>query len=242
MSRIEDYMSQGNRGRKVENKYAFLYDIDYYRSISNAKKELFKSMHRYIDTFTQNAEVSHLTGDNTAIIQSQTSEGYRCLIRFNLLSVEDYDYDSYFSPNNSQYITDEEFNRRLNKYSRVGSQYIANIVLTFKDRDLNNYPVQVFYSEDGHAFVDEVVADLISKTDEADLGRKLATVARLPRYGYTSSDSTTNKVLKTRYERGLNKELYQVRNGKLYNSKPLNTNEEQYTKRLSLFDIFKRRR
>ena len=237
--RVEDFMQPKVNGRVVEDKYTFMYEIYSFESISWDKRELLESMYNYVSEFSLNAEVSHLTGDRTALIQSETDNGYRCLVRFNLLSVEDWDDERHFGADNTQYISEEEYNRRLNKYRRVGSQYIGLITFTLQDSNFNSVPAQIYYSEDKRIFVSETIADLISKTDVNKLGSKLAFIARKPMNLY-SRDIATNEVLRRRYEKGLNNNLYQVKNGKLYMVNTINRENSEPTKKLSLFEKIKK--
>lgn len=236
--RVEDFMKPKINGRVVEDKYTFMYEIYSFESISWDKRELLESMYSYISEFPLNAEVSHLTGDSTALIQSETDNGYRCLIRFNLLSVDDWDNESHYGIDHTQYISEEEYNRRLNKYRRVGSQYIGLINFTLLDSKFNSIPAQIYYSEDRRIFVSETIANLISQTDINELGSKLAFVARRPKNLY-SRDTATNEVLRRRYQKGLNRDLYQVKNGKLYMANTVNR-EDEPKKKLSFFEKLKK--
>ena len=212
--RIEEFMKPQQVGRIVENKYEFIYELKNYTEITKDKLELFESIKDYIRFYPVNAEVDYYTGGHKGYVQCATTDGNRVIVKFDLLSVYD-DDDSYYSYNATQSISEEEFYKRSNKYRQDGAQHFYSLMFEVADKEFKNRWYGVLYSEDGHMFASETTAKMIKETDINTLGKDLSwSIKRMNKTG-GYDDSTKNLVLRKRYEKGKNKRLYQVKEGRL---------------------------
>lgn len=211
--RIEDFMQPRQVGKVVENKYTFIYELKNYTGISKDKLELIESIKDYIKYYPINAEIDYYTGHERTTVQCETNDGNRVLVEFDLLSIYD-DDDSYTHHNATQSITEEEFYKRANKYKKVGAQRFNRFWFEVESQTWNT----IIYSEDGRIFVDETTANTIRKTQIDKLGERLSWGVKGIRSSDWYDDRSRNDVLRRRFEKGINKRLYQVKDGVLYNA------------------------
>lgn len=235
--RVDDFMNSGgirSCGTIVPDEYKIYNDIDSYRIISYDKKELIKSMFKYIKCFPYNPELAWHVKQRNALSQCEIN-GQRCLVRFNIISFEA-DDDSYFSHDKDEFISKQEFNNRVNKYNRVGSQRTATVSIGLPYRGIN-FNVSIYYTEDGHVYLCDSVAEAISQADVYKIGEKLAQSAQKQNdYGYY--DRINNDVLESRYKHGKDRELYTSVNCTLYKANTYR-NEPAKQKKKSFWDFLK---
>jgi len=208
--KIEEFMKNYHEYKKripVSNDYSFYYDIKSY-NIGEEKQELIESISKYIKYYDYNAEVNYFLGNDYTLIQSETKENIRLIIKFNLIS--DYILNSNeYLPKETTPISTEEYDERISKYRRVGSQNI---------RMLNTGLGTIYFSEDNNIFVTKDFVERVFDMDIIEMGKRLAkTTIDLKLHDKTykyNHEHAINKLLELKYKRGLI-EKYKYKNNKI---------------------------
>jgi len=172
--KLEDYINNIKNPRKnikTDVKYTAL-DIDSYNFISWEKKELVKAVFPYLadDMFMDIFERYEQENSEYAFYQSRSSGKLDLLIRVKICDV----VDNY---KNLRAVSREKFDAEYNRCAKTGSQKYADAkVLAYRDPDdgFHDYYMDIYYTDDGKAFVDSTVANAINKMGVNDLGKALA--------------------------------------------------------------------
>ena len=203
---MKDYHEYKNR-ITVSNDYSFYYDIKSY-NIGEEKQELIESISKYIKYYDYNAEVNYFLGNDYTFIQSETIENTRLIIKFNLISDYILNFNEYI-PKETTKISNEEYDERISKYRRIGSQNI---------RMLNTGLGTIYFSEDNNVFVTKDFVERVLDMDIMEMGKRLAkTTIDLKLHDKTykyNHEHAINKLLELRYKRGLI-EKYKYKNNKI---------------------------
>lgn len=182
--KIEDFFPEIPKQKPkstLEPWCTMLYNLHHYSSISKEKCNLFESIVPYLD-FTETAESIYERNKNrndglSVQIQGQLSNSTeRILLSINCIDhteyVDDYltDYYNYYP------ISKEEFDRRINRYNRVGSQKIYEMKLCIreKDDDFSADYITLYVSSDGFIFVGDYSIRYIEQTSVEKIGNLLS--------------------------------------------------------------------
>lgn len=172
--RLEHYINrQKNPQPKKEPEVVFYaLDIDSFDTISNGKKQLVKEVVSHLDS-EQFKDVHYRYEHGTSeygFYQSESADGLRGLVRIKLGNTRG-SYDERLE----KYPRDK-FNKEYGRCVKAGSQRYTSIqLLRYHDvEEGTHYYTQIFFTDDGKAFVDRGGAEFIAGLSEGQLGNALA--------------------------------------------------------------------
>ena len=181
---IEDFFPEIPKEKTKSNLEPWcqiLYNLYHYHSIPKEKCRLFESMIPYLD-FTESAETIYEKNKNRndgLYVQVQgklNNSEERILLSINCTDHTEY-VDAYLNDYYNYYhVNEEEFNRRINRYKRVGSQKIYEMKLCIreKDDDLPADYITLYITSDGFIFTGGYSISYIEQVSIEKLGNQLS--------------------------------------------------------------------
>ena len=173
--KLEDYIRSVNQPhkRKASDTRFAAVELDHYNSISLGKKELIKDVFPYLteDLFMDLIDRYERELSEYAYYLSRSGDGYMVLVRTKICNVVKDDIP--------KAISSDRFYADYNSRPKIGPQKYADVsILTYRDLEDSSKDryMQIYYMEDGTAFLDSSSATTISKMSEDSLGRCLAHV------------------------------------------------------------------
>lgn len=174
---LKHYMDELNK--PVNNSNNYLIEVDYYDRISDDKKELLKSVFQYLssDSFLN---LLHIYNDfkypikDTGYIQCISEDGNnRLLVPIKVSFFDDLDYNK-----PTEVLPEEAFDKKYNKYRKVGSQDYTEISIERKMNSEESGKISIIYTADGGVFLNEDAAVAIAWKSVDELGKQLATACK----------------------------------------------------------------
>ena len=178
-------------------------DIDYFDTISDDKKELLKSALPYLseESFTN---IKHIYNDfvypieDTGFIQCLSEDNKtRLMVPIRLSWQEG---ESYTSP--TIVIDEDNFNKECSKYQKIGSQNYTSLSIERKINSQESGYIKIFYTDDGHVFLNSDGAVGIAYKSVEELGKQLALVCKYRDQGRKTFDEHCERIMRKNYRHG----------------------------------------
>ena len=208
---LEDYINKVQAKEQSQPPVwaKYCYEVETF-GIPKVKVDLIKALSKYINCYNHQYQLDYYHGgatlDYKTIIQIQTSNGGRMAA---LINTADRYYDMLDEESCLKSLTEKEFLDRINHYKLIGSQKFYDISFGYNYQDFQsvNMGIQhIFYTLDGHAYINEELAEKLKKVDIDELGTELAKQAEKLRKenkkGYIFTEDSVNAQLKINYECG----------------------------------------